>query len=94
MKLWAERAAAAQSGDVRNSKIDAFRRLFGVGGLVRPVTDQGVEIVALKDADTNRAQVAVDAIRSFYGPDSARTRTHAPHTEPWSRSSPGPGPLD
>ncbi|MEV4420868.1 hypothetical protein AB0L40_12945 [Patulibacter sp. NPDC049589] len=80
IKLWATRAAAAQSGDVWGTQVTAFQRLFGFGGLVRPVTDQGTQILNLKGADAGPAAVAVDAINAYYGPGSAPNK---PARAPW-----------
>lgn len=80
IKLWAQRAADAQSGDLRESQLTAFQRLFGFGGLVRPVTDQGTQILNLKGADLGPAAVAVDAINAYYGPGSA---PNEPARSPW-----------
>jgi hypothetical protein len=93
IKLWAQRATSAEGDAIWETRFDAFGRLFGLGGLKRRMTDQGIEIMSLDGSDVRPAGVTVDAIKAYYGPDSAPNKpAGAPYgvlvaLQPWTRVS-------
>lgn len=91
IRLWASRAAHAQSGELLKIRLTAFQRLFGLGGRVQPVGDQGPALVSLRNADAGAAAVTVAAIKAYYGSkDAPNHPARSPYgvlidIQPWTR---------
>lgn len=71
---WAASAYAAHADDVRRDQLVSLQRLFGLGGLRRPLGEQDPEQVSLEIADVSPAPVVVTAIQAYYGVEDAPNR--------------------
>ena len=67
IRLWAARAALVHVEDARKEQLNAFQRLFGLGGFIRPATDSGPGQMRLDIADESPAPVVIEAVGEFYG---------------------------
>lgn len=82
IRLWGERAVAADTSAVWEERLNAVKRMFGLSSYVRPLTDAGPDQMNLLGPGSAQLPVVGTVVEAYYGRDALKpSATRWPYTQ-------------